>query len=222
MRRLCSRRARSIGWRGIIARCWKAIASDPDRRIGELDMLEAAERHRLLVEWNDTAADYPQDKLVHELFEEQAARAPEAVALVYEGAQLSYGELNERANRLAHHLRALGVGPDAIVGLCVERSFEMIVALLGVLKAGGAYLPIDPDYPKDRIAYMIDGRRAGAGPDAGPFARRACRRRSRRCGSTPIGPRSPKRARRTARRARRHRTSPMSSTHPAPRDGRRA
>ena len=133
----------------------EGIASDPDRRIGELDMLEAAERHRLLVEWNDTAADYPQDKLVHELFEEQAARAPEAVALVYEGAQLSYGELNERANRLAHHLRALGVGPDAIVGLCVERSFEMIVALLGVLKAGGAYLPIDPDYPKDRIAYMI-------------------------------------------------------------------
>ena len=133
----------------------EGIASDPDRRIGELDMLEAAERHRLLVEWNDTATDYPQDKLVHELFEEQAARAPEAVALVYEGAQLSYGELNERANRLAHHLRALGVGPDVIVGLCVERSFEMIVALLGVLKAGGAYLPIDPDYPKDRIAYMI-------------------------------------------------------------------
>ena len=92
---------------------------------------------------------------VHELFEEQAARAPEAVALVFEGAQLSYGELNERANRLAHHLRSLGVGPDAIVGLCVERSFEMIVALLGVLKAGGAYLPLDPDYPRDRIAYMI-------------------------------------------------------------------
>ncbi|CAN2536701.1 Linear+gramicidin+synthase+subunit+B [Methylocapsa aurea] len=131
------------------------IARDPDRRIGELDILPQDERHRLLVEWNDTATDYPQDRLLHELFEAQAARAPEAVALVYEGAQLSYGELNERANRLAHHLRTLGVGPDVIVGLCVERSFEMIVALLGALKAGGAYLPIDPDYPKDRIAYMI-------------------------------------------------------------------
>ncbi|CAN2534212.1 Linear+gramicidin+synthase+subunit+B [Methylocapsa aurea] len=131
------------------------IARDPDRRIGELDILPQDERHRLLVEWNDTATDDPQDRLLHEMFEAQAARDPEAVALVYEGAQLSYGELNERANRLAHHLQTLGVGPDVIVGLCVERSFEMIVALLGVLKAGGAYLPIDPDYPRDRIAYMI-------------------------------------------------------------------
>ncbi|CAN2534223.1 Linear+gramicidin+synthase+subunit+D [Methylocapsa aurea] len=131
------------------------IARDPDRRIGELDILPQDERHRLLVEWNDTATDDPQDRLLHEMFEAQAARDPEAVALVYEGAQLSYGELNERANRLAHHLQTLGVGPDVIVGLCVERSFERIVALLGVLKAGGAYLPIDPDYPRDRIAYMI-------------------------------------------------------------------
>ena len=134
----------------------EGIAADPDRRIGELDMLDASERHRLLVEWNDTAVDYPKDRLLHQLFEEQAARAPDAAALVFEGAQLSYGELNERANRLAHRLRALGVGPETIVGLCVERSFEMIVGLLGVLKAGGAYLPIDPDYPQDRIAFMIE------------------------------------------------------------------
>ena len=108
------------------------------------------------MEWNDTAVDYPKDRLLHELFEDQAARAPEAVALVFEGAQLSYGELNARANRLAHRLRAQGVGPETIVGLCVERSFEMIVGLLGVLKAGGAYLPIDPDYPRERILFMLD------------------------------------------------------------------
>ncbi|CAN2534224.1 Tyrocidine+synthase+3 [Methylocapsa aurea] len=133
----------------------EALEHSPQTPARTIDILPQDERHRLLVEWNDTATDYPQDRLLHELFEAQAARAPEAVALVYEGAQLSYGELNERANRLAHHLRTLGVGPDVIVGLCVERSFEMIVALLGALKAGGAYLPIDPDYPKDRIAYMI-------------------------------------------------------------------
>ncbi|CAN2534225.1 Linear+gramicidin+synthase+subunit+D [Methylocapsa aurea] len=133
----------------------EALEHSPQTPVRTIDILPQDERHRLLVEWNDTATDYPQDRLLHELFEAQAARAPEAVALVYEGAQLSYGELNESANRLAHHLRTLGVGPDVIVGLCVERSFEMIVALLGVLKAGGAYLPIDPDYPRDRIAYMI-------------------------------------------------------------------
>ena len=134
----------------------EGIAADPDRRVSELDLLEASERHRLLVEWNDTAVDYPQDRLLHELFEDHAARAPEAVALVFEGARLSYGELNARANRLAHRLRAQGVGPETIVGLCVERSFEMIVGLLGVLKAGGAYLPIDPDYPRERILFMIE------------------------------------------------------------------
>ncbi|CAN2534218.1 Linear+gramicidin+synthase+subunit+B [Methylocapsa aurea] len=133
----------------------EALEHSPQTPARTIDILPQDERHRLLVEWNDTATDDPQDRLLHELFEAQAARDPEAVALVYEGAQLSYGELNERANRLAHHLRTLGVGPDVIVGLCVERSFEMIVALLGALKAGGAYLPIDPDYPKDRIAYMI-------------------------------------------------------------------
>ncbi|CAN2534219.1 Gramicidin+S+synthase+2 [Methylocapsa aurea] len=132
-----------------------ALEHSPQALARTIDILPQDERHRLLVEWNDTAADHSYDLLLHERFEAQAARAPEVVALVYEGVQLSYGALNERANQLAHHLRTLGVGPDVIVGLCVERSFEMIVALLGVLKAGGAYLPIDPDYPRDRIAYMI-------------------------------------------------------------------
>ena len=138
-----------------LERLVEALEHSPQTPARTIDILPQDERHRLLAEWNDTAADEPQDPLLHELFEAQAARAPKTVALVFEDEELSYGELNERANRLAHHLRALGVGPDVIVGLCVERSFEMIVALLGVLKAGGAYLPIDPDYPKDRIAYMI-------------------------------------------------------------------
>ena len=107
----------------------EALEQAPQTPIRTIDILPQDERHRLLVEWNDTAVDYPKDRLLHELFEDQAARAPEAVALVFEGAQLSYGELNARANRLAHRLRAQGVGPETIVGLCVERSFEMIVGL---------------------------------------------------------------------------------------------
>ena len=109
----------------------------------------------MLVEWNDTAVDYPRDRLLHELFEEQVGRAPEAVAVVFEDTHLTYAELNGRANRLAHHLRERGVGPDVIVGICVERSLEMMVGLLGILKAGGAYLPLDPDYPRERLAYML-------------------------------------------------------------------
>src|SRR5581483_5700962 len=140
---------------GHLERVLEQVAADPGRRIRELDLLSEAERHRLLVEWNETAAEYPQDRCVHELFEEQAARTPEAVAVVYEGAALNYRQLNARANRLAHHLRGLGVGPDVIVGLCVERSLEMVVGLLGILKAGGAYLPLDPQYPAERLAFML-------------------------------------------------------------------
>ncbi|CAN2536697.1 Linear+gramicidin+synthase+subunit+D [Methylocapsa aurea] len=117
------------------------IARDPDRRIGELDILPQDERHRLLVEWNDTRDGRSAGPASARDVRGAGGADPEAVALVYEGAQLSYGELNERANRLAHHLQTLGVGPDVIVGLCVERSFERIVALLGVLKAGGAICP---------------------------------------------------------------------------------
>jgi len=113
-----------------------------------------AERHKLLVEWNGTKREYPRDKCIHQLFEQQVERTPEAVAVVFEKTSLTYRELNARANQLAHRLRALGVGPEMLVAICVERSLEMIVGLLGILKAGGAYVPIDPAYPADRVAFM--------------------------------------------------------------------
>ena len=117
--------------------------------------LTEAERHKLLVEWNQTERDYPRDKCVHQLFEEQVERTPEAVAVVFEGNSLSYRELNTRANRLAHHLRSLGVGPGELVGLRVERSFEMIIAVLGVLKAGGAYWALEENLPEERLRLMF-------------------------------------------------------------------
>jgi amino acid adenylation domain-containing protein len=138
----------------------EGIVANPDARIGDLPLLAESARRQLLVEWNDTAAAYPRDKCVHDLFVEQAARTPDAVALVYEDSALSYGELDRRSNRLAHYLRGLGVGPEVIVGLCVERSLEMVMGLLGILKAGGAYLPLDPSYPSERLAYMLADARA--------------------------------------------------------------
>ncbi|MGC2777759.1 MAG: amino acid adenylation domain-containing protein [Bradyrhizobium sp.] len=136
------------------------IVSRPEARLSELPLLSKAERHRLLVEWNATAADDPSDRCLHELFEAQAARTPDSIALVDDNRRLTYAELNARANRLAHHLRHLGVGPEVVVGLCIERSLEMVIALLGILKAGGAYLPLDPSYPADRLAYMLEDARA--------------------------------------------------------------
>src|SRR5438034_5236182 len=112
------------------------------------------------LEWNDTVRDYPRDLCVHELVEMQAQRRGKSVAVVFEGQQLSYEELNHRSNQLAHYLRKQGVGPDILVGLCVERSLDMVVGLLGILKAGGAYVPLDPAYPKDRIAYIMEDARA--------------------------------------------------------------
>ena len=123
--------------------------------------LTEAERHRLLVEWNDTRTEYPRDRCIHELFEAQAERTPEAVAVVYEDRQLTYRELNRRANQLAHCLRIVGVGPEVLVGICVERSLEMVVGLLGILKAGGAYVPLDPAYPPERLAFMLDDSEVG-------------------------------------------------------------
>jgi len=134
----------------------ESIVTDPEQRISELPLLTAAERHQLLVEWNDTQADYPLDKCIHHLFEEQVKRSPEAVALMFEDRQMTYGELNDRSNQLAHHLQSLGVGPDVLVGICMERCLEMIVGLLGILKAGGAYVPLDPAYPKERLAFMLE------------------------------------------------------------------
>jgi len=131
------------------------IIGDADRRLSELSLLNAAERHRLAVECNESAVEYPNEQCLHDLFAAQAARSADAVAVTHEERCLSYGELNVRANQLAHYLRSLGVGPEVVVGLCVERSLELVVGLLGILKAGGAYLPLDPNYPRERLGYML-------------------------------------------------------------------
>ena len=133
---------------------WHGL-DNPAKTISRLNMVSEKELQKLLYEFNATDADYPRDKMIHQIFEEQAAKAPDSAALVYRDATMTYGELNDKANRLARTLRARGVGPDDIVGLLVDRSPEMIAALLGVLKAGGAYLPIDPHYPGDRIAFTL-------------------------------------------------------------------
>jgi len=132
------------------------IVADPDQRISHLPILDDAERHRLLIEWNNTEADYPRDNCVHELIEGQAKRTPDAIAITFHRQQLTYRELNARANQLAHYLQELGVGPEKLVGICAERSLDMVIGLLGILKAGGAYLPLDPSYPKERLAFMLE------------------------------------------------------------------
>ena len=139
---------------GRLVRLLEGAVADPGRAIGKLDILGLAERRTILEEWNDTARAIPAATLP-ELFASQVARTPDAVAAVFEDARLSYGELDARASQLAHHLRALGVGPEVVVGLCIERSLEMLIGLLGILKAGGAYLPLDPDYPRERLAFML-------------------------------------------------------------------
>src|SRR5688572_28639257 len=133
-----------------------ALESTPGRAIGSLDVLPKADRALVLDEWNRTDAEYPAGACIHELFEAQAARTPDAVAVRFEEESLTYADLNTRANRLAHHLRSLGVGPDARVVVCMERSAEMVVALLAVMKAGGAYVPLDPSYPAERLRYVLD------------------------------------------------------------------
>ncbi len=141
---------------GHFQRLLQGIVAHPEEVVGKLPLLTEAELHQLLVEWNDTKVDYPQDKCIHELFEEQVAKTPDAVAVVFEEEQLTYQELNSRANQLAHYLQKLGVAPEVLVGICVERSPEMIIALLATLKVGGAYVPLDPTYPTERLAYMLD------------------------------------------------------------------
>ncbi|HEY6802288.1 MAG TPA: amino acid adenylation domain-containing protein [Pyrinomonadaceae bacterium] len=133
----------------------QGIATDPAQQLDDLPLLTVAEEHHLLFELNDTAGPYPFDHLVHRQFELQAARTPDAVAVVSEDQQLSYRELNERANRVAHLLHDSGVGPEVLVGIMMERSAEMVAGLLGVLKAGGCYVPLDPEYPRQRLAYML-------------------------------------------------------------------
>ena len=137
-----------------------AAVANSDHRLSALPLLTATEQRQLLVEWNATALDYPAAGTVHGLFEAQAARTPEAVAMVGEEESLTYGELNRRANRLAHHLLSLGVGPKVPVGLCLPRSAAMVVGMLGVLKAGAPYLPLDPEDPPARLASMLEDARA--------------------------------------------------------------
>ncbi|KWK19878.1 hypothetical protein WT79_30590, partial [Burkholderia stagnalis] len=134
----------------------EAALADPEQPIGRIDLLDVDERRLLLHTWNATEAAYPEHQCVHELVEARARQTPEAVALVAEHEQLSYGELNARANRLAHYLVTLGVGPDVLVAVCAERSISMVVSLLAVLKAGGAYLPVDPAYSSARLAHVLD------------------------------------------------------------------
>ncbi|MEG4345416.1 amino acid adenylation domain-containing protein [Microcoleus sp. A003_D6] len=138
----------------------EGIVANPKQKISELPLLTETERHQIQVEWNNTAKNYPQDdKCIHQLFEAQVERSPDAIAVVFEEEQLTYRELNARANQLAHYLQSLGVGPEVLVGICVERSTEMVIGLLGILKAGGAYVPIDPAYPQERLAFMLEDSR---------------------------------------------------------------
>ena len=145
-------RIEAIGRR--LMRLLEAASADPNQRIGHIDILEPEERRQILVDWNDTACELPHTTLPA-LFEAQVRRSPEATALVFEEGTLSYIQLNTQANRLAHMLIGRGIGPENVVALALPRSLEMVVALLGILKAGAAYLPLDPDYPAERLAYML-------------------------------------------------------------------
>ncbi|MGL5924604.1 amino acid adenylation domain-containing protein, partial [Chroococcidiopsis sp.] len=133
----------------------EGIVANPQQQVSQLPLLTEGERHQILVEWNNTTKEYPFDKCIHQLFEKQVERSPDAIAVVFKGEKLTYRELNQRANCLAHYLRTLGVGSEVLVGICVERSLEMVVSLLGILKAGGAYLPLDPALPKESLTFRL-------------------------------------------------------------------
>src|SRR6185437_3856248 len=129
---------------------------NPETAISELEILSRAQRQQLLSDFNATSIEYPADKLIHQLFEEQVERTPDNCAVTFERRQLTYAQLNARANQLAHHLRTLGVGPDVPVAICMERCPEMVVGVLGILKAGGAYVPLDPAHPTARLTFMLE------------------------------------------------------------------
>jgi amino acid adenylation domain-containing protein len=155
---------------GHLERVLEEAATDADVRVSELELLSAEERTLVVDAWNRTEAEYPADRCIHELFEAQAARAPDAAAIRFAGAALTYAELDERANRLANHLRRRGVGPETRVGICLERGTELVVAILGVLKAGGAWVPLDPAYPAERLAFMLADSGAPLLLTRGPLA----------------------------------------------------
>ncbi|WP_085704955.1 non-ribosomal peptide synthetase [Pseudomonas sp. B8(2017)] len=133
-----------------------ALVSDPCAALGDLPLLDAAQHQRIVQDWNRTAASYPADRCIHQLFEAQVVAAPGAVALIHGEQTLTYAALNVRANQLAHKLREAGVGPEVLVGVAMERGLDMVVALMAILKAGGAYVPLDPGYPQDRLVYMLE------------------------------------------------------------------
>ncbi len=150
---LCSQQMENIS--NYYAKTLAAMALDPSKSYEFQQLLSENEWHQLIVEWNDTQVNYSEDQCIHQLFEAQVERTPDAVAIVFENEQLTYWELNIRANQIAHYLQKLGVGTEVLVGICVERSLSMVIGLLAILKAGGAYIPLDPAYPKERLAYML-------------------------------------------------------------------
>ncbi len=133
-----------------------SAVENPSSKVNELQILSKVERDKILIEWNQTAIDYPKDKCIHQLFEQQAAKTPDAFAVIFDREKLTYQELDNRANQLANYLQTLGVKPDTKVGICIDRCLEMMVGILGILKAGGAYIPLDPAYPQERLSHMLD------------------------------------------------------------------
>ncbi len=146
-------------WLGHWKTLLEGMAANPEQRVGAIPMLNEAERRQLVVEWNGTRSEFPKDRCAHELVEAQAERDPRAIAVIFEEQRLTYGELNRRANRVAWHLKARGIGPGMLAGLCVERSLEMVIGLLGILKAGAAYVPLDPSYPRERLEFILQDAR---------------------------------------------------------------
>jgi amino acid adenylation domain-containing protein len=138
----------------------KSIAADADQRISKLALITSTQRRQLLTEYNQTDEAYPRDRLIHQLFEAQAETIPDALAIVYEKQNLTYGKLNKKANQLAHCLKSMGVGPETPVGICMEPSIETIIGILGIIKAGGAYAPIDPSFPKERADFILNDTQA--------------------------------------------------------------
>jgi len=150
---LCSEQINRIS--DYYLRVLAAMANEPQGRYELHSLVSLEERHQLLVEWNQTAVEYPKDKCIHQLFEAQVEQTPNATAVIFGDQHLTYAQLNARANQLAHYLQTLGIRPEVLVGLCVERSLEMVVGMLGILKAGGAYVPLDPEYPTERLRFML-------------------------------------------------------------------
>ncbi|GAB1543928.1 hypothetical protein NUACC21_66040 [Scytonema sp. NUACC21] len=143
-------------WLGYFQTLLAAIASNPEQSVWQLSLLTSVEQHQLLVSWNATDTYYPADLCIHQLFEEQVKKTPDAVAVEFETQSLTYRELNKRANQLAHFLQEMGIQPEVLVGIYVERSLDMMVGLLGILKAGGTYVPLDPTYPQERLTYILN------------------------------------------------------------------